>query len=108
MIQSETPLQEGTNSAWIQAYEDACLSTKNPGTIDAYQRALCDFLFWLTERSGQSTFPLDQMTGTSVERYLLHLEETGYSVSHRARSKSVLSSFCQWLDSEEHPNENSR
>jgi site-specific recombinase XerC len=37
------------------------------------------------------------MTRTSVERYLLHFEETGYSVSHRTRCKSVLSSFCQWL-----------
>jgi site-specific recombinase XerD len=37
------------------------------------------------------------MTRTSVERYLLYLEEIGYSVSHRTRCKSVLSGFCQWL-----------
>lgn len=97
MVQSFTFLQEGPNGAWIQAYQEACLSTKNPGTIDVYQRALRDFLLWLTEGSGQATFPLDQITRTPVERYLLHLEETGYSVSHRTRSKSVLSSFCQWL-----------
>src|SRR5947199_5690591 len=97
MIQSETLREIETNSAWIEAYQQACLSTKDPGTIDAYQRALRDFLLWLTERSGQVTFPLDQMTRTSVERYLQHLEETGYSVSHRTRCKSVLCGFCQWL-----------
>lgn len=70
MIQSETLREIETNSAWIEAYREACLSTKDPGTIDAYQRALRDFLLWLTERSGQATFPFDQMTRTSVERYL--------------------------------------
>ncbi len=97
MIQSETLRQIETNTQWIEAYQETCLSTKDPGTIDAYQRALRNFLLWLTERSGQVTFPLDQMTRTSVECYLLHLEETGYSVSHRTRTKSVLSGFCQWL-----------
>lgn len=33
--------------------------------------------------------------------YLNALEETGYSLSHRARVKSVLSSFCQWLIDEQ-------
>src|SRR6266516_502590 len=97
MIQFITPREIETNSAWIEAYQEACLSSKEPRTIDVYQRTLRDFLLWLTECSGQTTFPLDEMTRTSVERYLLHLEETGYSVSHRTRTKSVLSSFCQWL-----------
>jgi site-specific recombinase XerD len=97
MIQSETTQKGETNNAWIEAYREACLSTKDPGTIDAYQRALRDFLVWLDECSGQTTLPFDRMTRTSVERYLLHLEETGYSVSHRTRCKSVLSGFCQWL-----------
>jgi site-specific recombinase XerD len=97
MIQAKTLRKIETNSAWIEAYQQACLSTKDPSTKDAYQRALRDFLLWLAERSGQSTFPLDQMTRTSVEGYFLHLEGAGYSVSHRTRSKSVLSSFCQWL-----------
>src|SRR5579859_2573216 len=97
MIQSTASNQIETNSAWIKAYHEACLSTKDPGTIDVYQRALRDFLLWLTERSGQAAFPPEQLTRTSVERYLQHLEETGYSVSHRTRCKSVLGSFCQWL-----------
>jgi site-specific recombinase XerD len=97
MIQPVTSQEIKSNSAWIEAYQEACLFTKDPGTIDIYQRALRNFLLWLCEGSGLTTFPLDQMTRTSVERYLLHLEETGYSVSHRTRCKSVLSSFCQWL-----------
>src|SRR5436853_7411845 len=97
MSQPITSQEIETSSTWIEAYREACLSTKDPGTIGAYQRALRDFLLWLTERSGQARFPLDQVTRTSVERYLLHLGETGYSVSHRTRCKSVISSFCQWL-----------
>ncbi len=97
MIQVGTSQKKETNSAWIEAYQEACLSTKDPETIDIYQRALRDFLLWLNEWSGQATFPLDQVTRTAVERYFLHLEEAGYSVSHRTRSKSVLSGFCQWL-----------
>ena len=97
MIQSETLREAETSSGWIEAYREACLSTKDPGTVDAYQRALRDFLLWLTESSGQATFPFDQMTRICVERYFFHLEETGYSVSHRTRSKSVLNDFCQWL-----------
>src|SRR5260370_3850798 len=97
MIQSETLREIETSSQSIEASEQACLSTKDPGTIDAYQRALRDFLLWLNEWFGQTAFSLDQVTRASVERYFLYLEEAGYSVSHRTRSKSVLSGFCQWL-----------
>jgi len=100
MIQSSTSqafTYGNENSIWITAYREACLSGKNPGTIDVYQRTLRDFLFWLTQRYGQTLFPLDQLTRTSVERYMTSLEGAGYSVSHRTRIKSVLGSFCQWL-----------
>jgi site-specific recombinase XerD len=85
------------NSTWITAYSEACLYGKNPGTIDVYQRVLRDFLLWLTERPGHASFQLDQLTRITVEMYMTALEEAGYSVSHRTRVKSVLSSFCQWL-----------
>ncbi len=85
------------NSIWISAYSEACLSRKNPGTIDVYQRVLRDFLCWLTEGSRHTSFHSDQLTRTTVEMYITSLEESGYSVSHRTRVKSVLSSFCQWL-----------
>src|SRR5436309_15029657 len=85
------------NSMWISMYSEACLSRKNPGTIDVYQRVLRDFLLWLTERSEQASFHFNQLTRATVEMYLTCLEEAGYSVSHRTRVKSILSSFCQWL-----------
>ena len=85
------------HTIWISTYSEACLSRKNPGTIDVYQRVLRDFLLWLAELPGHASFHLDQLTRTTVEMYLAALEEAGYSVSHRTRVKSVLSSFCQWL-----------
>ena len=85
------------HTSWISTYSEACLSRKNPGTIDVYQRVLRDFLLWLAELPGHASFHLDQLTRTTVEMYLAALEEAGYSVSHRTRVKSVLSSFCQWL-----------
>src|SRR5258708_39345501 len=85
------------HTSWISTYSEACLSRKNPGTIDVYQRVLRDFLLWLAEHPGHASFRLDQLTRTTVEMYLAALEEAGYSVSHRTRVKSVLSSFCQWL-----------
>src|SRR5579864_1396677 len=85
------------NSIWISTYSEACLSRKNPGTIDVYQRVLRDFLLWLDARPGQTLFHLDQLTRPMIETYMTSLEETGYSVSHRTRVKSVLSNFCQWL-----------
>jgi len=88
----------GTNNdIWITTYGEACLSRKSPGTIDAYQRVLRDFLLWLAERPGHASFHLNQLTRTMVEIYMTSLEEAGYSVSHRTRVKSVLSGFCQWL-----------
>ena len=85
------------NNTWISIYSEECLSRKNPGTIDVYQRVLRDFLLWLDPRAGYTSFHVDQLTRTTVEMYITSLQETGYSVSHRTRVKSVLSSFCQWL-----------
>ncbi len=91
-------LPHGTNNGiWISQYSEACLSHKNPGTIDVYERVLRDFLLWLTNLPGHTSFHLNQLTRTIVEMYMTSLEEDGYSVSHRTRVKSVISSFCQWL-----------
>ncbi len=89
------------HSAWIATYSQARLSQKNPSTVDVYQRVLRDFFLWLTECAGSSPSPFHQITRVTVEMYLNALEETGYSVSHRVRVKSVLSSFCQWLIDEQ-------
>ncbi len=85
------------NSLWISMSSEACLSRKNSKTIDVYQRVLRDFLLWLDSHPGHASFPLDQLTRSTVEMDLASLEEAGSSVSHRVRVKSVLSSFCQWL-----------
>lgn len=87
--------------AWIAIYSEACLSQKNSGTIDVYQRVLRDFLLWLVEYTQPSPSPFHQLTRTTVELYLDSLEKAGYSVSHRVRVKSVLSNFCQWLIDEQ-------
>src|SRR6266700_1110286 len=89
--------QRANSRAWIRTYSEACLSHKSAGPLDAYQRVLRDFLLWLTEQPGEAPFPLGQLTRATVETYMGSLEEAGYSVSHRTRVKSVLSSFCQWL-----------
>jgi len=34
------------HTAWIAVYSEACLSQKNPGTSDVYQRILRDFFLW--------------------------------------------------------------
>src|SRR5215470_11689768 len=85
------------HAAWIAAYSEARLSQKNSGTVDVYQRILRDFLLWLVQFAGSPSSPFSLLTHTMVEMYLNSLEEAGYSISHRVRVKSVLSSFCQWL-----------
>jgi len=68
---------ETKNDVWITAYIDACLHTKNPGTIDVYQRVLRDFLLWFTHWLGYPHFHPAQLTRTAIETYLLFLEEKG-------------------------------
>src|SRR5216683_2696325 len=98
---STTFSESKDHSAWIAVYSEACLSQKNPGTADVYQRILRDFFCWFTEAVGSSPSFFPQLTRTMVEMYLNSLEQTGYSLSHRVRVKSVLSNFCQWLIDEQ-------
>lgn len=35
------------HATWIVVYSEACLSHKNPGTADAYQRILRGLFLWL-------------------------------------------------------------
>ena len=89
------------HAAWIAFYSEACLSQKNPGTADVYQRILRDFFLRLAESLGSSSSFFPQLTRSTVELYLNGLEKTGYSLGHRVRVKSVLSNFCQWLIDEQ-------
>jgi len=87
---------------WLTAYATA-LEGKAAGTIDAYLRALRQFLTWLAQRPGHADgFAPEQFTRTAVESYLAHLEQQGHSRSHRVRVKAVLSSFATWLIEEQH------
>lgn len=89
------------HTSWITLYNETCLSHKNPGTADVYRRIIRDFFLWLAESPGCSPSFFPQLTRSMVEMYLNRLEETGYSLSHRVRVKSVLSNFCQWLIDEQ-------
>jgi site-specific recombinase XerD len=74
------------------------LSSKAVGTVDAYMRALRQFVTWVADRPGSNgEFKPEQFTRTAVETYLTNLAADGYSVSHRARVKSAASGFAQWL-----------
>lgn len=86
---------------WLTAYA-AALDGKAAGTVDAYLRALRQFLTWLAQRPGHADgFAPEQFTRTAVESYLAHLEQQGHSRSHRVRVKAVLSSFATWLIEEQ-------
>jgi site-specific recombinase XerD len=85
----------------VQAYL-ASLSGKAEGTIDAYRRALRDLVIWLAEcPTHDGSFRPEQLTRTALDTYLTHLATRGQSLSHRARIKSVVSGFAEWL-MEEH------
>jgi site-specific recombinase XerD len=53
---------------------------------------------WVAARPGNSGhFQAQQLTKTAVEMYLDSLEQKGFSINHRARVKSTISSFARWL-----------
>jgi site-specific recombinase XerC len=74
------------------------LSGKAEGTIDAYLRTAHQLMKWVAARPGNSGhFQPHQLTKTAVEVYLASLEQEGFSLNHRARVKSTISSFARWL-----------
>jgi len=81
----------------LQEYE-RFLSGKAEGTIDAYLRTVRQLMTWSTDRPSHGQYFLpQQLTKTTVEMYLAHLERDGYSLNHRARVKSTLSTFAHFL-----------
>ena len=81
----------------LEEYEHF-LSGKAEGTVDAYLRTARQIMAWVAVRPGNSGhFQPHQLTKTSVEMYLAFLEQKGYSINHRARVKSTISSFARWL-----------
>lgn len=78
------------------------IATKATGTRDAYRRVLRDFNLWLMTKPGNASgFTPDQFTQTAVTVYLEELQTRGYSRSHRARVKAVISSFARYLIEEQ-------
>jgi site-specific recombinase XerD len=74
------------------------LSGKAEGTTDAYLRTVRHLIEWLAQGPGNDgQFQPCQLTKTAVELYLTQLEQEGLSINHRARVKSTISNFAQFL-----------
>jgi site-specific recombinase XerD len=74
------------------------LSGKAEGTREAYLRTVRDLVGWVAQHAGNTGyFQPSQLTQTAVEQYLTHLEREGLSLNHRARVKSTISNFAQFL-----------
>ena len=83
--------------ALIDEYEQF-LSGKARGTIDAYLRTARHLMGWVAQLPGhEGYFQPAQLTHTTVEQYLAHLEQEGLSLHHRARVKSTISNFARFL-----------
>src|SRR6266550_4879106 len=74
------------------------LSGKAQGTMDAYLRTVRHLIGWVAQRPGnEGQFQPAQLTQMTVELYLAHLEQEGLSLNHRARVKSTISNFANFL-----------
>lgn len=83
--------------ALIDEYEQF-LSGKAQGTIDAYLRTVRHLIGWVAQLpDNDGRFQPQQLTQTTVEQYLAHLEQEGLSLPHRARVKSTISNFANFL-----------
>jgi site-specific recombinase XerD len=83
--------------ALLDEYEQF-LSGKAEGTTDAYLRTVHHLIEWVAQLPGNAgQFQPRQLTKTAVELYLAHLEQDGYSISHRTRVKSTISNFASFL-----------
>ena len=96
MASSEGDAIEGAR-ALLGEYEQF-LSGKAQGTMEAYLRTARQLIEWLAQRPGnQGRFQPPQLTQTAVESYLAYLEQEGFSLNHRARVKSSISTFANFL-----------
>jgi site-specific recombinase XerD len=96
MTSPEDDASEGA-CALVGEYEQF-LSGKAEGTTDAYLRTVRHLIEWLAQGAdSEGQFQPCQLTKTAVELYLTHLEQEGLSINHRARVKSTISNFAQFL-----------
>ena len=92
---------QGINEQLLREYA-FFLANKAEGTIEAYLRTVRQIMIWIAGRPGNGgRFQPQHFTKTAVEMYLASLEREGFSVSHRARVKSALSTFARWLIEEQ-------
>src|SRR6266513_2079982 len=83
--------------ALLSEYEQF-LAGKAQGTREAYLRTARQLIGWVAQLPGNGgQFQPSQLTQTAVEKYLAHLEQEGLSLHHRARVKSTISNFAQFL-----------
>ncbi len=83
--------------ALLDEYEQF-LSGKALGTTDAYLRTARQLIGWIAQLPGnEGQFQPQQLTQITVELYLSHLKQEGLSLHHRARVKSTISNFAQFL-----------
>ena len=98
MIRWQQPDEnQGADELLLLEYQHF-LTGKAQGTIDAYVRTTRQMMEWVAQRPGNGGhFHPQQLTKTAVEVYLASLEKEGFSLNHRARVKSTISSFARWL-----------
>src|SRR6266702_5697782 len=83
--------------ALLSEYEQF-LAGKAQGTREAYLRTVRQLIGWVAQLPGHGgQFQPSQLTQITVEKYLAHLEQEGLSLHHRARVKSPISNFAQFL-----------
>ncbi len=83
--------------ALLSDYEQF-LAGKAQGTRGAYLRTVRQLIGWLPQLPGNGgQFQPSQLTQITVEKYLAHLEQEGLSLHHRARVKSTISNFADFL-----------
>lgn len=88
---------QGINEPLLREYA-FFLAYKAEGTIEAYLRTARQVMIWAASRPGTGgVFQPQHLTKTAVEMYLASLEREGFSLHHRARVKSALSTFARWL-----------
>jgi site-specific recombinase XerD len=74
------------------------LAGKAAGTVAAYLRTMRHLIGWIVQLPGnEGQFEPQQLTQPVVEQYLGHLEQEGLGLAHRARVRSTISNFAQYL-----------
>ena len=102
MVDREAQGETDEIASWIDRYVSSQLTFKRETTRSTYTSILRQFLTWLGSQPGHEPpfEPLSDLTQTAVQTYLFG-KLANASISHRERTKSVLSSFTEWLIDED-------